>query len=404
MKVAYLVSRFPVASETFVVREMNALTELGGFELELFSLYPPKQEFVHESAAGWVGRMRRPSRAEGLTAIAYWLAHRPLRLLGAVGRVIAGCAREPATLVRSLATLPIAAAHARDVQRLGVDRIHAHFASYPTLAAWLCRRLTGIPYSFTAHAYDIFVEQALLDTKVAEADFVVAISEFNRRYLRDYGGDSRTPVHVVHMGVDPAEYEFRPRAVPAEGPVRGLCVAALQEKKGHAVLLDALAQGAGELDRLSLDLVGDGPLRAELEAQAAALCLAGRVSFHGSLTESAVRELLRAADLFVLPSIIASDGQMEGIPVALMEALACGLPTVSTRLSGIPELIDDGRTGMLAEPGSSEDLRRALEAVLADTVELDPAAGRRLIEEQFDVKSSAARLAALLRAGGLSSQ
>ncbi|MDX6637384.1 MAG: colanic acid/amylovoran biosynthesis glycosyltransferase [Solirubrobacterales bacterium] len=400
MKVAYLVSRFPVASETFVVREMNALEERGGFEIELLSLYPPKARFVHASAERWVPRAHRPSRGEAAGAVLHWLTRRPVAFLGLVGAIVRSYIRAPGLMLRALATLLLAAAHARTVERNGVDHVHAHFAGYPALAAWAGNRLTGIPYSFTAHAYDIFIEQQMLHRKVRDAAFVVAISDFNRRFLRDYGGDTETPVHVVHCGVDPAEYPFEPRTVPAAGPVRALCVAALQEKKGHAILLDAVS-GAPDLERLELDLVGDGPLRPELEARAGELGLQERVRFHGSIDERAVRDLLEAADLFVLPSIIASDGQMEGIPVALMESLACGLPTVATRISGIPELIDDGRTGLLAEQGSSRDLRRVLTLLIGGQVEVDLQAARRLVEMEFDVRSSAERLAALFESGGL---
>lgn len=190
-------------------------------------------------------------------------------------------------------------------------------------------------------------------------------------------------------------YECTRRAIPSDGPVTAACVATLEEKKGHAVLLAALASSP-RLDRMELELVGDGPLRADLERQAAALGLSGRVRFRGSLTEAEVAEVLARAHIFVLPSIIAPDGQMEGLPVALMEALASGLTAVSTRQSGIPELIRDGETGYLAEPGDPNDLARALERAL--TGDIDPAKGRALVEEEFDIRSTADRMYELLTA------
>jgi len=132
----------------------------------------------------------------------------------------------------------------------------------------MCRRLTGIPYSFTAHAHDLYLDQSFLETLVRDADFAVAISEFNRDFMRAHlGCRGDTPLHVVHCGVDLDTYAFRPRVPPVTGGVRALCVASLQEYKGHRVLFEALARAGGALDRVEVDLVGSGKLRAELERQ-----------------------------------------------------------------------------------------------------------------------------------------
>lgn len=396
MSVAYLVSRFPHVSETFIVRELDAVAR-DGLDVEIRSLFPPVSDVVHPLAEPWTARLRRPSWAEGARAAAWWLRRRPLRVAGVVGAVVAGYAREPALLARALAVVPLALAHARELSGSGVRHVHAHYATYPALAAWIVRRTAGIPYSFTAHAHDLYVAQPMLARKTRDAAFVAAISEFNRRYLEPYRGG--TAVEVVHCGVDVGRIAFAERALPASGdPVRALCVASLQEYKGHMVLLEALAS-TPELDRVRLDLVGEGELRPALEAQARALGLADRVTFHGAQPEEAVADLLARADLFVLPSVVARDGQMEGIPVALMEALAHGLPVVTTRLSGIPELVRDGETGLLAEPGDPASLARALAAVLADP---DAAAeraraGRALVEREFDLTASARELSRLLR-------
>jgi glycosyltransferase involved in cell wall biosynthesis len=394
LRVGYFVSRFPATSETFVVREMDAVRKRG-VEITLMSLFPARPGAVHEAARPWLEGLRRPGGWASARDAIWWLARRPLRLLGSIALVFGGYSRRPGLLVRALATVPIASSHARALRESGVEHLHAHFANYPALAAWVAARLTGIPYSFTAHAHDIFADQSFLARKVADARFVIAISEFNRRFLSAYdGADPPTPIHVVHCGVDPSAYEFRPRTAPASGPIRGLCVATLEEKKGHRVLLEALATGDADLTRLELDLVGDGPLRDQLGRLVAELGLADRVRFRGSRTEGEVRELLAAADLFVLPSVIAENGQMEGVPVALMEALASGVPTVSTRMSGIPELIEDGRTGFLAEPGDPPSLANALERAIGGSG-LEPSEGRRTIETRFDVDVEGERLTEL---------
>jgi glycosyltransferase involved in cell wall biosynthesis len=398
VRIAYVVSRFPLASETFVLRELNAVDGRDGLEVELLSLFVPVRPFAHPEAQRWVGRVRRPDARTAARDAGYWLARRPLTLLRAAAEVAWAHRRNPARLARALATVPLAASHARTVRRDGIVHVHAHFATYPALTGWLCRRLTGIGYSFTAHAHDLYVDRSQLATYVAEADFVATISAFNQRFIAEHAPGTTTPVELVRCGVAPAGYVHHRRTLPGHGPVRALCVASLEEYKGHRVLLDALAAEPG-LERLAVDLVGAGSLEAALREQARALGLEGRVCFLGPRTQDEVAELLAAADVFVLPSVVAGDGQMEGIPVALMEALASGLPTVTTRLSGIPELVQDGVTGTLATPGDPADLARALRAVLEDpAAALQRAdAGRALVEREFDVERSAARMRSLLR-------
>lgn len=395
--VAYLVSRFPVTSETFIVREIDALDRLGLFDLELRSLFPSPDKPVHDVARRWDERLIRPTAAACLTGFAWATLTRPLALCSVLGAVFAGY-RRSSVMVRAFVTVLVACAHARDLaRRPRPPHIHAHYATYPALAAWVARRLAGTSYSFTAHAHDLYVTTAMLDRKVAEARFVVTISEHNRRLLERHNPE-HTPIHVVHAGIDTAAYHFRPRTLPADGPVRALTVASLQEYKGHAVLFRALVMGGPAVDRITLDLIGDGVLRGDLEDLADQLGLGDRVRFLGSRSEDEVRASLDTADLFVLPSIVAADGQMEGLPVVLMEALACGVPTVSTDLSGIPEIVVDGVTGLLAVPDDAASLNATLTAMVergGATVEMGQA-GRRLVEQEFDLHQSISVLSALL--------
>jgi glycosyltransferase involved in cell wall biosynthesis len=399
-----VVSRFPELSQTFVVRELNAVSGGGDgaarVDVELCSLFPPIDPTLHPAATDWLPGLHRPTIVDGGRAVAWWLRRRPLRLLGALGIVAAEHLGRPRVLGRALATLPLAAAHARTLRDSGVDRVHAHFASYPTLTAWLILRLAGLPYSFTAHAHDLFTHQSFLPRKVREADFVVSISEFNRNFLIDQCGDQGTPIHVVHCGVDSRRYGGGQRVRRPDGQLVAVCVARLEEKKGHAVLIEALAGGGPGLERVHLDLIGDGELRQELERQVERLGLRDRVRFHGSIPEEEVSAALERADLFVLPSVRTAGGEMEGIPVSLMEALATGLPAVATRLSGIPELVRDGLTGVLAEPGSVDELRAALRRIVDDPegAARMGAEGRRLVEREFDIRVSGERMVELFRA------
>jgi len=398
VKVAYIVSRFPHVTETFVLRELNGVQSAQDIDVELFSLFPAVDPTVHPAAQRWLAQLRRGTARGALRGLAYWLRRRPAALLGAVALVVRAFARDPQRLVRSLLTLAVASDHARVMQRVGVQHVHAHFANYPALAAWTVSRLAGPTYSFTAHAHDIFRDQSFLPRLLADARFVVTISQFNREFMAPYNL-GQTPVHIVHCGVDTSAWPMRLRGTPPEGPVRALCVASLEEKKGHGVLLRALAGAGTRLGRVELDLVGPGVLRDELEALSRSLGLAERVRFHGALAEPDVMTMLDRADVFVLASIMERTGFMEGIPVVLMEAMASGVPVVSTRLSGIPELVVDGETGLLAEPNDAASLQLALERTIDDpgAALRRAAAGRGLVDHEFDVIISAARMAQLFR-------
>jgi glycosyltransferase involved in cell wall biosynthesis len=394
----YLISRYPQTSETFIVREIDALDRSGLFELELWSLFPSADEPVHEIQRRWMQRHHRPALAESVKAFGWAAFTRPVAIAKVLFAVLAGYRRSPSHAVRALITVLLACAIARELSRRPrLPHIHAHYATYPALAAWVCGRLVGSSYSFTAHAHDLYVDTSMLDEKVAEARFVVTISEFNRALLSRHNPAS-TPIHIVHCGINTTAYDFRPRAIPADGPVRALTVASLQEYKGHAVLLEALAMGGPGVDRIMLDCIGKGELRENLEQSATRLGISDRVNFLGSRSEVEVRAALDAADLFILPSIVARDGQMEGLPVALMEALACGVPTVSTSLSGIPEIVVDGVTGLLAKPADAASLNRVLQDVVQrgeQTVDFAKA-GRDLVTTEFDQAQSTAVLTALL--------
>jgi colanic acid/amylovoran biosynthesis glycosyltransferase len=188
--------------------------------------------------------------------------------------------------------------------------------------------------------------------------------------------------------------------------VRALCVAALREKKGHRQLFEALASGNSSLDRITLHVVGNGRLREELEAYSARLGLGARVHFHGSLTEPEVVAELDRADIFVLPSVIERSGDAEGIPVALMEAMAAGVPVVASRMTGVAELVQDEETGLLVEPGDVSDLAAKLVHLVEDpdSARKRATAARRLVEREFELRSSAGRLLDLFAATEASSR
>jgi colanic acid/amylovoran biosynthesis glycosyltransferase len=389
--VLYVVSRFPKVTETFVVNEWLALS--GRFQMEFAALRRTREAPVHPESRRAMARVRflDAFHPQTIAAHAFWIARRPRAYLSVLADVLRGSLRVsvPET-VKATVVFAEAAALARIAVRDGVAHVHAHFANHPATTAWIVHRLTGIPFSFTAHANDLFVGPALLERKAADARFVIAISEYNRRLLLERCPSAR--VEVVHCGVDPARYA--PVPLEARDRDRVVCVASLSTKKGHVHLIDALALLAEGHPSIALDLVGDGPERDSIVGHARDRGVARRVRLHGARPAEDVRAALAQARLFALASVRLRSGRMEGIPVALMEAMASGLPVVASRLSGIPELVEDGVTGLLVAPGDPSALAAAMARVLEDdalAAELTRSA-RELVERSFSLAGEAQRL------------
>jgi glycosyltransferase involved in cell wall biosynthesis len=397
--VAYTMSRFPKVTETFILYEILEL-ERQGVRVEVFPLLRERGPVAHAEAQALVERahyshaLSRPV----LDAQLYWLLRRPGAYLRAWWATLRGNLRSPKFLSRALVVLPQAAYAARRMVELEVEHVHAHYATHPALLAYVVQLLTGIPYSFTVHAHDLYVERAMLGEKVAAAAFIVAISEYNRRLLVElYGEAAAARTVVVHCGIDPGV--FKPRADRAPNPVfTVLCVGSLAGYKGQRYLVDACAQLATAGVPFRCLLVGEGEDRPALEAQIRQLGLAQQVELLGAQPRHRVSELLAQADAMVLPSVVMPDGKMEGIPVALMEALASEIPVVASAISGIPELVQHGVTGLLAPARDAASLATALRRL-----QQDPELGRRLAEagrayvlSAFNLERNTAQLRALL--------
>jgi glycosyltransferase involved in cell wall biosynthesis len=396
-RIAYLVSWFPAITETFILDEVRDL-RARGVEVEVLPLFGRRGGDVH---AGWrelsaCTHYHRTFSFEMAAAQLHWLRRRPGALLRLWGEALRRSAGSRKLLVRAPLVLLKAALVARRVEAMGARHVHAHWATHPALAAWAVRALTGTGYSFTAHAHDLYVDRAMLREKAEGARFVVTISEFNRALLaEECGGEVARKVHVVRCGVDVGAFAAAARRSPALPTF--VCVASLREYKGHAVLLEAARLLRARLPELRVVLVGDGELRGAIEARIAADGLAGCVELRGALPHQEIPAVLAEATAMVLPSVTSRDGQMEGIPVALMEAMAAGVPVVATRLSGIPELVRDGESGLLVPERDAAALAAALERLAGDPALAARLAdgGRRAVREGFDRARSVARLAEL---------
>jgi glycosyltransferase involved in cell wall biosynthesis len=330
----------------------------------------------------------------------YWLLKRPLTMIR-IGWLAIGKSHG-ANRLKNAIVLPKASYVARVLRRHRIDHVHAHWATTPATLALFSAALADVPWSMTAHRHDI-AERNLLDEKTRSASFVRVISDDG---LREYAGylcdvSQVAKLQLLHMGVDlPAEpVRF---SEPNESFVF-VVPAALEERKGHAYLLQALAQLRGTAARpLRCMIIGVGPLDEELRTMSCQLGLNDSVEFLGRLPHDKLLELYRSGevDAVVLPSVTMSDGEREGIPVSLIEAMSHGLPVIATPTGGTAELVEGA--GILVPERDSAQLADALNDLASRpgiALELS-AAGRRRVEKAFDVEKVVASLESLwLRAG-----
>jgi colanic acid/amylovoran biosynthesis glycosyltransferase len=423
--VAYIMSRFPKLTETFVLDELVAV-DRQGVRIELFPLLRERAEIVHPEALPW---MERAHYLPFLSAAIFrsnvrLLVRHPRRYLGTLAAMIRGTAGSLNVLVGGIGIFPKVVLAASQMSALGVRHVHCHFATHPALAGFLIHRLTGIPYSFTAHGSDLHVERRMLCQKIAESAFAVTISRSNAAVIAKECGGSVPKLQVIRCGVDLRR--FRPaderdasagaaeatdlptgvttdaeHAVPdpalRDRPPAITCIGTLHEVKGQRHLIAALATLAERGVNVCCRFVGDGPDRVELEGLVDKLGLRGSVEFLGQRMRSDVLELLAETDILVAPSVPTSGGKREGLPVVLIEAMAAGVPVVASHLSGIPELVENEVTGLTVPPGDPAAIADALARLLADRPlrQRLARAGRERIETEYDLDRNAARLVGL---------
>jgi colanic acid/amylovoran biosynthesis glycosyltransferase len=399
-RVLYVVSRFPKVTETFVVNEWAALRER--FEMYLAAMVHTDEPVLHATTRDALRTAWFPSPLAPSTWWAHvvWLRREPRRYVGVVRDLVRdlghGARTAPAReYAKTVIAFHQAVRLAVLVHDRHIDHVHAHFANHPATVAWVVHRLTGRPFSFTAHANDLFRTPPLLSRKAHDAAFVVAISEFNRRLLAHQCPDAR--VHVVHCGVDTVRFAVAPAT--GNGRRQVVCVAGFEPKKGHRDLVAAFADVVRRHDDVDLVLVGDGPERERVAADVRARGLDDRTRFLGARSSDDVRDLLHDATVFALPAKRDPTGRMDGIPVALMEAMASGVPVVTTAVSGIPELVADD-SGIVVAPGDRAAIASAIEVLLDDGARAGALArqARARVERDFDLAREAARLGDLFAA------
>lgn len=394
---AYLGHVLPIISETFVVREIAELRRLGA-RIKVFSLHPPDDTVIHPEApdlAREVEVLRQPRNPQFWLAHLFFLLRFPGRYCCTLWRYVLAAPEPWRRRWRYLAYFAVAPFAASRLRRYGVRHLHVHFANAPSSVALLATRLAGISFSFTAHAYDIFVDQQLLPEKLTTAAFVACISRFNLHYLQQrYAAAAGARLRLVRNGVDPQR--FSPLIREPALPPTVIGVGRLMETKGFHILVEAMARLRDQGRDVHCIIAGDGPEAERLQRLINEMHLADRISLLGRVQPEDLLAYYRRARVLAMPCCI-RNGDLDGIPTVLMEAMAMEIPVVASRVSGIPELVRHDETGLLVDPDDPEALAEALARLLEDQglSQRLAKAGRDLVVSQFNMHHNVKQLLGL---------
>jgi glycosyltransferase involved in cell wall biosynthesis len=393
-RLAYLLKKFPRLSETFILSELLAQERLGR-ELHVLSRRPPDDEPRHQELAHLKATVENLPPKHEIDPWEMLVADdAPDDLLARLGALVRearawGHPRTSLLLIEALHVL-------KRVRALGIQHVHVHFATDSAVVALLMRKLGGPSYSLTCHAKDIYrqtVNFRFLDLLVRNSAFVVTVCDANRRWMGErLSVEAMGRVHKLYNGIDLRA--FVPDGSPRE-PNHVLGVGRLVEKKGFHVLVEALALLLAKGVDLHATIIGDGEEKARIEQLIAARGVGGRIQMLGSRDQAEVRRFMSRAALMVQPCLIGTDGNRDALPTVLVESLAMKLPCVSTPVTGIPEILDQGRCGLLVPENDVPATAQAIETLLRDPRRREQLAvdGRKRAEELFDSEKNARILA-----------
>lgn len=392
-RVGYVVKRYPRFSETFIVNEVLA-HEAAALSLDIFTLRPSVDTHFQDG----ISRVRAAVHylpSGSVKASTFWGAvHEAARLLPGFWSSFEATSGEDVVVVYQAVLL------AMEVRRKRISHLHAHFATSAASVARLAARFAGVPYSITAHAKDIYhesVDRDDLRRKLADAATVVTVSDFNVSYLKREFGDAASRVERVYNGLDLDHYRFSSFQQRAPHVV---AVGRLIPKKGFDVLIDACASLARRGREFTCSIIGSGDLEHRLLEQIDRLEIGQHVSLLGPLPQREVIERIRGSRILAAPCVVGKDGNRDGLPTVLLEAMALGTPCISTDVTGIPEIVNDGETGLLVPNADPLSLANAMERLFADADLCERLAkqARCLMEKQFDIRHNTARIRNLFEA------
>ncbi len=367
-------------------------------DVEIFSLLPPKHTVVHGQVQELLPLTHYSPFFSWPVFMAqlFFLRRSPWRYLKSFGNLIRQTFREPAVLLRAMLLFPKNVYFARLIERKEIDHIHAHFVWIDGLAAGVAHDLLGIPFTIHPHAFGLFGRnQKSVKCELEHASQIVTISEFHRRYIQRLCPDiSADHIHVVYCALETHLYQPVPRTND-DGPIQILSVGRMIEKKGFQYLIAACKRLADAGRNFKCVIIGGGTLKTSLQNAIDKFGLQDRVQLVGSLPQEEVLNFYQRSDIFALPCVVAGDGDRDGIPVVLMEAMACEIPVITTPVTGIPDLVQHESTGLLVAERDVDGLTSALEKLISDP-NLRQQLGRRgrqIILEKFEIRKNTAKLA-----------
>jgi len=382
-----------------VVNELEAHEKAGWQVLPLVSCKPGTPENLSEVMVKWNKlSVHRPGIFAQLVATLREIITHPIRFAKILFWLVALLTHSPDEFAKALYELTACCCFSGKCRYFGAEHIHVHFASRSLSLGLMMGMLTGLPVSCTVHAFDIFTRSpGSLQMRLSKCKFIASVSKFNVEYLRNACGNSVADLcRVVHCGIDAEKFSSISRQPE---PGRIVCVCRLSPKKGLDVAIRACAKLRDNNVKFRFEIAGDGPQRRALEELIEKLNLTDHIKLLGTKPNDQLTELFSRASVFLMPCVKTPDGDMDGIPVAMMEAMASNIPVVSTAISGIPELLEDGITGRLAPENDVDALSQILKELLEDMDKIEQLgkAGRDRVVTDFCISKNAAKLRELIK-------
>lgn len=401
LSIAYITEIFPNLTQTFVYREVLALRQQG-VPIHTFSIWRPEPSSLSVEA---VPLVEETFYIFPLPWLFWFFVHlrylfsRPLCYLGTLTYLLTRPGESVRNRWRTLLHFLYGVLAVYEMERRQIQHVHAHFGWSASSIALIANRLLGISFSLTLHAHGIYINRLLLEAKLRHARFVVTISEYNRQYLKNLFPENglEDKIHIVHCGLDPNTFLPSTKLSHHNGELMIVGVGQLAPRKGFHVLVEACHHLAERGIPFQCHILGEGEERSRLEKLIEQYNLHQRVSLPGRVYQEELRQLLGQADISVLPCVRDKSGELDGIPVALMETMAMQIPTVSTNISGVPELIDHKLNGLLVPPDDAVSLADAFQDLseAPDWRQQLGKAGRETVINEFNIYKSAEQMSML---------